>query len=227
MCKECVRMSKNCFASWSGGKDSCLALHKAIEQGYCPKKLFTMFSMENGISSSHRLNESIIKAQASSIGIEHLLGRALFDDYEEVFVSNLKVFKEQGIDYGIFGDIDLEEHRAWEDRVCQKASIKAVLPLWKKSRKDIVKEFLKLGFKAKIVVVNTTMLDKRFLGCDLTFSLMKEIEEYGADVCGENGEYHTVVYDGPIFKHPVDLIYGKDIVTVGEKWAQIHVSVKS
>lgn len=219
-------MHKNCFVSWSGGKDSCLALYKAMEQGYNPTKLLTMFSMENGISSAHRLKENIFKAQANAIGIEHLLGKALFNDYEEVFVSNLKEFKEQGIDYGVFGDIDLEEHREWESKVCQKASITAILPLWKKGRKDIVKEFLELGFKAKIVVVNTTMLDTKFLGRDLSYSLMKEIEEYGADVCGENGEYHTLVYDGPIFKHPVDIIYGRDIIPVGEKWAQIEVRTK-
>ena len=92
-------MSKNCFSSWSGGKDSCLAFYKAIEQGYSPEKMFTMFSMENGISSAHRLKEDIIKAQASAIGIECTLGRALFNDYEDIFVSNLKAFKKQGIWY--------------------------------------------------------------------------------------------------------------------------------
>ncbi len=216
-------MCKNCFVSWSGGKDSCLALYKAIEQGYNPKRLFTMFSLENNISSAHRLKESIIKAQANAIGIEHMTGRALFSEYEEVFVSNLKEFKKQGIDYGIFGDIDIEEHKEWEDTVSEKASIISVLPLWQRNRKDIVKEFLELGFKAKIVVVNTTMLDARFLGQDLSHSLMREIEEYGADVCGENGEYHTVVYDGPIFKHPADLIYSNEKIHIGEKWAQIKV----
>lgn len=218
-------MNKNCFVSWSGGKDSCLALYRSIEQGYIPKKLLTMFSIENGISSAHRLKENILKAQATAIGIDHLVGKALFDDYEEIFVSNLKLFKEQDINYGIFGDIDLEEHKKWEDKVCQKASITSVLPLWQRNRKEIVQEFLDLGFKAKIIVVNTTMLDAKFLGKDLSYSLIKEIEEYGADACGENGEYHTVVYDGPIFKKPVELKYGDEIIPVGEKWAQIEVSI--
>lgn len=219
-------MNKNCFVSWSGGKDSCLALYKAIEQGYVPKKLFTMFSIENDITSAHRLKEDIIKAQAAAIGIENLLGKALFDDYEEVFVSNLKLFKEQGMDYGIFGDIDLDEHKKWEDKVCEKALMKAVLPLWQRNRKEIVKEFLDLGFKAKIVVVNTTMLDISFLGKDLSYSLMREIEEAGADVCGENGEYHTVVYDGPIFKHAANLEYGNEIIPIEKKWAKIEVGAK-
>ncbi|KAJ50543.1 uncharacterized protein (TIGR00290 family) [Clostridium tetanomorphum] len=219
-------MNKNCFVSWSGGKDSCLALYKAIEQGYVPKKLFTMFSIENDITSAHRLKEDIIKAQAAAIGIDNLLGKALFNDYEEVFVSNLKLFKLQGIDYGIFGDIDLEEHKEWEDKVCEKAVMKAVLPLWQRNREEIVKEFLDLGFKAKIVVVNTTMLDTSFLGKDLSYSLIKEIEEAGADVCGENGEYHTVVYDGPIFKHTANLEYGNEIIPIEKKWAKIEVVAK-
>jgi uncharacterized protein (TIGR00290 family) len=219
-------MNKNCFVSWSGGKDSCLALYKAIEQGYNPKKLFTMFSIENHISSAHRLKEGIINAQAAAMEIDNLMGKALFNDYENVFVSNLKSFKDQGIDYGIFGDIDLEEHKEWEDKVCEKASMEAVLPLWQRDRKDIVKEFLDLGFKAKIVVVNTTMLDAKFLGRDLSYSLMKNIEEVGADVCGENGEYHTVVYDGPIFKQAVGLKFGSDIIHIEKKWAKIEVATE-
>ena len=157
-----------------------------------------MFSMENGISTAHRLKEEIIQAQAAAIGIEYTIGKALFDDYEEVFISNIKSFRDQGIKYGVFGDIDILEHRQWEEDVCRKASVEAVLPLWERDREEIVKEYISFGFKAKIVLVDASMLDKRFLGQDLSYSLLKEIEESGADVCGENGEYHTIVYDGPI-----------------------------
>jgi uncharacterized protein (TIGR00290 family) len=217
-------MNKRFFSSWSGGKDSCLALYRAMQEGYIPQVLLTMFSMENGISSAHRLEEEVIRAQADAIGIDCIIGRALFNDYEEVFVSNIKQFKEQGVDYGVFGDIDLMEHREWEERVCNRADITVVLPLWKESRRELVKEFINLGFKAKIVVVNTSMLDTRFLGQDLSYSLMDEIEAFGADVCGENGEYHTLVYDGPIFKKTVEFTFGTEIIPVGEKWA--HITVK-
>ena len=212
-------MNKNCFVSWSGGKDSCLALYKAKESGYNPVKLLTMFGMEE-ISSSHRLDEKVIKAQADSLGIDYLIGKSTFDEYEKVFMFNLKNFKKQDINYGIFGDIDLEEHRQWEERVCSSAGMEVVLPLWKRDRKEIVKEFITLGFKAKIVVVNTNMISTKFLGQDLSLSLIDEIERAGADPCGENGEYHTVVYDGPIFKKPVDIKYADEIIPVGETWAQ-------
>ncbi|HHZ01513.1 MAG TPA: diphthine--ammonia ligase [Tissierellia bacterium] len=215
-------MQKNCFVSWSGGKDSCLALYKAMELGYNPVKLFTMFGLED-ISSSHRLNEKVIKSQAKSIGIDYIIGKASFNEYEKVFVSNLRIFKEEGINYGIFGDIDLYEHRQWEEKVCDKASMEAVLPLWNRDRKEIVKEFIKLGFKAKIVVVNTKMLDTKFLGQDLSIPLLEEIEKNGADPCGENGEYHTVVYDGPIFKNPVDIEFDYTVIPIEDTWAQIKV----
>lgn len=214
-------MTKDCFISWSGGKDSCLAMYKAIELGYKPKKLFTMFSIENQISSAHRLSEEILKAQADAIGISSYIGKATFEEYENVFIHSITSFKAQGMNYGVFGDVDIDQHREWEENVCKKASLQAVLPLWQMNRKDIVKEFIDLGFKAKIIVVNTTMLSTSFLGQDLSYPLMNKIEDYGADVCGENGEYHTIVYDGPIFKKPLPIKYGDEIIPIEDRWAQI------
>ena len=218
-------MDKNCFVSWSGGKDSCLALFRAMSQGYKPKMLFTMFSIENDVSSAHRLNEDIIKAQVNALALESTIGRAKFEDYEAVFVRNLESFKSQDIQYGIFGDIDLDEHRKWEETVCEKAQMTAVLPLWQEDREKLVKEFIDLGFKAKIVVVNKTMMSPEFLGRDLSHELLEEIEKTGADVCGENGEYHTVVYDGPLFKTPLNLNFSKEVKDIEGKWAKIEVLI--
>lgn len=218
-------MNKNCFVSWSGGKDSCLALFRAMSQGYKPKMLFTMFSIENDVSSAHRLNEDIIKAQVNELELESTIGRAKFEDYEAVFVRNLEAFKSQDIQYGIFGDIDLDEHRKWEETVCEKAQMTAVLPLWQEDREKLVKEFIDLGFKARIVVVNKTMMSPEFLGRDLSHELLEEIEKTGADVCGENGEYHTVVYDGPLFKTPLNLNFSKEVKDIEGKWAKIEVLI--
>ena len=218
-------MDKNCFVSWSGGKDSCLALFRAMSQGYKPKMLFTMFSIENDVSSAHRLNEDIIKAQVNALDLESTIGRAKFEDYEAVFVRNLESFKSQDIQYGIFGDIDLDEHRKWEETVCEKAQMTAVLPLWQEDREKLVKEFIDLGFKARIVVVNKTMMSPEFLGRDLSHELLEEIEKTGADVCGENGEYHTVVYDGPLFKTPLNLNFSKEVKDIEGKWAKIDVLI--
>lgn len=219
-------MRKHCFCSWSGGKDSCLALFRAMEAGYEPKTLLTMFSLENQISTAHRLQKEIITAQAAAMNIESLICEASFDDYEKTFVENLKVLKMRGIDFGVFGDIDFNDNRQWEERVSEKAKIHPLLPLWQKDRKELVHAFLDLGFKAKIVVVNKEMLPVRFLGRDLSKPLLKEIEACGADVCGETGEYHSVVYDGPIFSHPLPLKYGTEMIPVGKSWAQIQVEVE-
>lgn len=218
-------MDKNCFCSWSGGKDSCLALYRAIEAGYRPQKLLTMFSLENDISTAHRLREEIIEAQAAAIGVDCLITKCLFNEYEDVFVAQLRQLKAEGVEYAVFGDIDIPEHRKWEEDVSAKAGLLPLLPLWLQDRKELVQSFLDLGFKAKIVVVNRDMISETFLGRDLSRPLLSELEACGADVCGENGEYHTVVYDGPIFKHPVAFDFGVEILPVGKSWAQIEVNI--
>ena len=101
----------------------------------------------------------------------------------------------------------------------------AVLPLWQENREKLVKEFIDLGFKARIVVVNKTMMSPEFLGRDLSHELLEEIEKTGADVCGENGEYHTVVYDGPLFKTPLNLNFSKEVKDIEGKWAKIEVLI--
>jgi len=214
---------KKCFVSWSGGKDACLALYKACRLGYKPHKLVTMFSRESGISSAHRLPEALIQAQAAALGIECVIGRALFHEYETVFVKILRGLKKEQIAYGIFGDIDLAEHRQWEEKACEQAGLVAVLPLWQQNRRALVEEFLALGFKARIVVVNTAMLPAAFLGHDLSPEVLAAIEDTGADACGENGEYHTVVYDGPLFQQPVPIRTGREIIPVGDSYAQLKV----
>ena len=101
----------------------------------------------------------------------------------------------------------------------------AVLPLWQQNRRALVEEFLALGFKARIVVVNTTMLPAASLGHDLSPEVMAAIEDEGADACGENGEYHTVVYDGPLFQQPVPIRTGKEVIPVGDSYAQLKVNL--
>lgn len=214
---------KKSVVSWSGGKDSCLATYRAMKQGFQPVQLFTVFSKENKISSAHRLPIEVVRAQGKALGIHHEVVESAFHDYEKCFVEYLKECKGKGINHGIFGDIDIEAHRQWEEKVCEQGNMEAVLPLWQENRQSIVKEFIELGFKAKIIVVNKTMLSTKFLGKDLTLDLLEDIAAEGADMCGENGEYHTVVYDGPIFEEPVRLKFGQEVIPVGDQWAQIKV----
>ena len=198
-------MDKTFFCSWSGGKDSALALFKAIQADYEPKKLLNMLSEKGKKSRSHNLSLSVLEAQAEALNISLETRRASWDEYEETFIEALKDFNKEGIKTGVFGDIDLEGHREWEEKVCKKAGLEAFLPLWQKKREDLLNEFIDVGFKTMIIVVNEEYLDKKYLGKIIDKDLIKEFNEIGIDPSGENGEYHTVVLDGPLFNKKLEV----------------------
>jgi len=198
-------MIKNSFCSWSGGKDSTLSLYKALKNGLEVKYLLNMMNEDGKNSRSHNLSLEILKEQSDSLDIPLITRNTSWDNYEELFIDTLKRFKDEEINSGIFGDIDLEDHRKWEEKVCNKAGLKAVLPLWQEKRKILLNEFLDLGFKTMIVVINENYMDKKYLGKILDNRLVNEFEEIGIDPNGENGEYHSVVLDGPIFNYPIEV----------------------
>jgi diphthine-ammonia ligase len=193
------------FCSWSGGKDSCLALYHAIQNGGKPHSLLTILSEDGVTSRSHALPKSLIEEQAKSLGLQPVFRSASWQQYEVKFISALHVLKKSGIEMGVFGDIDVDSHREWVRRVCGVAGIVPVHPLWKRNRRELLEEFIRLGFKAQIVVINEQKLDKNFLGKTIDAQTVTEIEEAGIDASGELGEYHTVVTDGPMFSSKVEI----------------------
>lgn len=207
-----VIKEKPFFSSWSGGKDSCLALYHAIKNGGVAKCLFTMFTEDGGRSRSHGLPASVLEAQAEALDIPLVVRCSSWDNYEKVFFSTILEFRERGIEYGVFGDIDLAEHLQWVERVCSSVQVQVYEPLWKRPRGELLQEFLDFGFRATIVSVKDSILDKGFLGRTLTEEEIAYLEEAGVDPSGEKGEYHTVVTDGPIFSAPI-LLVKKETVT--------------
>ncbi|MFX1450024.1 MAG: diphthine--ammonia ligase [Promethearchaeota archaeon] len=193
------------FCSWSGGKDSALALYNVIQMGGEPKFLLNMLREDGKRSRSHGLTFDTLQKQAQALGIPLLTRSTSWDDYEAHFISALEELKKKGIEVGVFGDIDIEEHREWVERVCSYVKIKPLLPLWKKTRIELLKELLDLGFKATIIVVKDDKLSKNFLGRTLNKEVIAELEKVGIDLSGESGEYHTIVTAGPIFSHPINL----------------------
>jgi len=193
------------FCSWSGGKDSCLALYHAIQNGGKPHSLLTILSEDGVISRSHTLPKPLFEEQARSLGLQPVLRSASWQQYEDEFISALHEFKKSGIDVGVFGDIYVDSHREWVRRVCAVAGIVPVHPLWKRNRRELLEEFIGLGFRAQIVVINEQKLDKNFLGMTIEAQTITEMEEAGIDPSGELGEYHTVVTDGPMFTSRVDI----------------------
>jgi uncharacterized protein (TIGR00290 family) len=198
-------MSKYIGCSWSGGKDSCFALMQAVQMGYTPVVLLNMMNENGRISRSHGLPPAILQQQAAAMQLPLVATPTTWNDYENNFVAVLKEARDGYAAANIvFGDIDLQAHRDWEEMVCTKAGLLAMLPLWQQDRKTLVLQMLAAGIVCMIVSCNT-VLGETFLGAYLTPELITRLEEKGVDVCGENGEFHTVVVNCPLFKAPVSL----------------------
>ncbi|MEJ2569840.1 MAG: diphthine--ammonia ligase [Anaerolineales bacterium] len=195
--------------SWSGGKDSCLALWQAIELGGIPQSLLTMLDEHGRRSRSHGLPLQVLQEQADAMGIPLITAQASWDEYEAAFTAALRAAAHEGARASVFGDIDFEENRAWEEKVSQQAGMQAYVPLWQQSREELLRTFFELGFKATIIAVKDDGLGKRFLGRVLDDDLLVEFEQAGIDLSGEAGEYHTIVTDGPLFNKPLSLRKGE------------------
>jgi len=190
------------FFSWSGGKDSMLALHRALEAGVRVEALLAMFDESGKRSRSHALPPALMQAQADALGIPLVMRNAGWSDYEGVFVAQLREFAAQGLTHGVFGDIDLQAHRDWEEKVCAAAGLSALLPLWQQPRRALVDELLALGYRARVVCVDGHFLDASFCAREFDAAFIADLPP-GVDACGENGEFHTFVFDGPRFSRGV------------------------
>ena len=173
-------------------------------------------------SRSHGLALDILQTQASSLGIPLVTRTASWDEYEATFIAALQELKNVGVKAGVFGDIDLEDHRLWEEKVCAAAGIEPRLPLWKTQRTRLLNEFLALGFKAMVIATSDEKMGREYLGRTLDAELIREFDRMGIDLCGEEGEYHTVVTDGPIFSQPLKLRRGEQTLCSGYWFLDVH-----
>jgi uncharacterized protein (TIGR00290 family) len=204
------------FASWSGGKDSCLAVYRAIRGGMDVRCLANMVHKDGQRSWSHGIRAAVIKKQAEALDIPIVQQPTADDTYEAVFVEMLKNFKREGVYGGVFGDIDFEPHREWDEKVCQEAGITTHLPLWGEDQKKLVEEFIDAGFKAVVVAVKAEFFGKEALGKTIDRKFLDFLAGIkGVTPCGEAGEYHTLVVDGPLFKKRLEITQGEK-VTRGE-----------
>jgi uncharacterized protein (TIGR00290 family) len=201
--------------SWSGGKDSCLALHEALASGGRLACLVTMFTEDGHRSRSHGLARDVLEAQAAAISVPLLASAATWDDYETVFVGLLKRAASYGATTAVFGDIDIPRHRDWEENVCRQASLTAALPLWQRDRMALLQAWWAAGFEARIVVAREGLVDRRYLGRVLDRPTALELAATGVDPCGENGEFHTVVTAGPLFREPLTVELGGQVLRSG------------
>jgi len=172
-----------------------------------------MFTEGGKRSRSHGLDIAVIRAQADALGMPLLTAQATWLDYEEVFLSCLGDLKQQNITAGIFGDIDIAEHLAWVKSVCRQAGLAACLPLWHEDRRKLVDELISLGYRAVVVAAREELTD--LLGRDLDQELIAQLVSRNVDPCGEQGEFHTVVVDGPLFSRPIGLEAGEKLIRAG------------
>jgi len=206
------------FVSWSGGKDSSLACYKAMKDGLKVACLVNMLSEDGIYSRSHGIVSELLMAQAEAIGIPIIQRKTTWESYEEEFKNVILQLKKENVKAGVFGDIDLQEHREWVERVCRETGIKAILPLWNEEREKLLKEFINSGFKAIVCSTNSEFLDKEWLGRPIDDDFIKDLKDLGnIDICGEKGEYHTFVYDGPIFKKTVNFLVARKFMK-DKKW---------
>ncbi|GAA0136190.1 diphthine--ammonia ligase [Paenibacillus sp. YSY-4.3] len=203
------------IASFSGGKDSTLALYKAMKIGEAIG-LIVMLEEEGHRSRSHGLPPAFLQAQAESIGLPLHTAASGWADYEENFIRLLENAKDQGAEVLVTGDLDMPAHRCWHDKVTKAAGLKLGMPLWEMNHRDVVEEFIHLGFVTVIVTVNVSLgMKEKDLGRVLTLDYVKELEARGIDPCGEGGEFHTAVINGPIFNMPISVNKG-NIIRNGE-----------
>ncbi len=193
------------FCSWSGGKESALSCFKAMMDGHEVTCLLTMLATTGRHSRSHRLSREVLMAQAEATGIPACYRRASWNTYEQEFNKALTSFKREGLEGGVFGDLYTDTHRQWVEGVCNKPGLTPLLPLWGRESKDLLSELVGLGFEAVVVAVKAHFLDASWLGKRIDEAFIVEIEKQGVDACGENGEYHTLVVDGPMFKKRIAL----------------------
>ena len=179
--------------SWSGGKDSYLALHR-VADAFDVQALVTMFTEDGTHSRSHGLRLEVVARQASLMKLPLVSGRGSWGSYEEEFKRLLLELATNGFSHVIFGDIYLDEHKAWVERVCTESGLQALEPLWGEQTADLLQEFLATGSEAKIVAIKAGLLDEKWLGRTLSKEVLSAFESLGIDACGERGEYHTVVY---------------------------------
>lgn len=193
------------YCSWSGGKDACLALYNMVQQGHRPQGLLTMMNETGALSRAHHLPKTLIKQQANALGLNCITQATAKADYQTRYQSALHAVKQQGVDYLVLGDIDLQAHRDWQENQQATTEVTPLFPLWHQNHKTLVEAFINAGFNATIIAILPEKVPREFLGKSLNQETITQLESLGIDVCAEGGEFHTVVTDGPLFSQPIEL----------------------
>jgi uncharacterized protein (TIGR00290 family) len=202
--------------SWSGGKDSALALAEILKGGrYEIAALLTTVTKDYDRISMHGVRRSLLKQQAESLGLRleevFITKNASNAEYESSMKNVLSKYKETGINAVVVGDIFLEDVRKYREQKLSLLDMHGIFPIWGVETRELAARFIREGFKAITTCVDTKVLGKEFAGRELTHAFLSELPD-GVDPCGENGEYHSFVYDGPIFSRRIPITIGEKVL---------------
>ena len=216
-------MTPRAAISWSGGKDSCAALHRA-SRSFDIVSMITMFDEDAARSRSHGLRPEVVAAQADRLGVRQVIGRCTWTSYNAAFGAALDAVAADGVTHVVFGDILFPEHRQWAEEMCAPRGLIAVEPLFGSATRELFVEWVASGGEAVIVTTRAEKLDATWLGRTLAIDMLPDFERLDVDPCGERGEYHTVVTRSPLFREPLALTFG-DRVSRSDCWAlDVNVS---
>ena len=198
------------FVPWSGGKDGCFACYLAAISGLKVRYLANMLNEDGKRSWSHGLSAEVLQLQAQAIGIPLVQRRVTDRNYDADYKNMLRSFKQEGIEGAVFGDIAFVGHQQWIEKACQKVNLTPYFPLSGQAQEKVLRDFIDLGFEATIVVTEADLIDEKWLGrkVDMDFlTYLSELKQTNdIHICGEAGEYHTFVTDGPLFKQRIDIL---------------------
>jgi uncharacterized protein (TIGR00290 family) len=214
-----ARASEDVLFCWSGGKDSAMALHALREERACRvSALLTTITEEYDRISMHGVRRELLERQAESIGLPlHpvlIPPQCVNTIYEERMKEALERHLAEGVKRVAFGDIFLEDLREYREKNLERIGMRALFPIWKRDTRELAREFVRLGFRAIAVCVDPRVLDASFAGRELDATFFADLPP-AVDACGENGEFHTFVYDGPVFKTPIACRAGEKVMRDG------------
>ncbi len=208
-------MKPKAVFNWSSGKDSALALYKIQQENKTEiTTLLTSINKEFQRISMHGVHVSLLEKQAENMGLPlikmELPKEPSMEEYRDIMSKTISDIQAMGITQSVFGDIFLEDLRKYREDQLKAIGMEAVFPLWKQNTTDLIHEFLDLGFKTIVTCVNETYLDKSFAGRIIDQDFINDLPK-NVDPCGENGEFHTFTFDGPVFKTPVSFEIGETV----------------
>jgi uncharacterized protein (TIGR00290 family) len=215
-------MRERVVLSWSGGKDSALALHELLSSDrYEVAGLLTTVTADHDRISMHGVRRSLLEQQARALALPlataEISAGAGNDEYAASMGAALRRLREEGIETIAFGDLFLEEIRRYREEMLEPLGMRAIFPLWGRDTAALARRFIDLGFGAVLACVDSRAIDPSFAGREYDAALLADLPPL-ADPCGENGEFHTFVHRGPIFREPIAFARGEIVVRDDRFW---------